>query len=204
MAGLHKLHPNIHGGSTHLIVSLGTILSTLIFSRATVTLDLAVSCSCDFHGSQRKSRSARIMIYRAPPMMVVWEAPLGKGAAQRLLYLHLGGMGFSFILLRPGGSGRRRCDLLRESITPPGQRYLSFFQRSSKRSGLDIRRVVPDILWDVPQVRLPIECFHKSNLASARNTAEFRRMTTCNSPGRNNQPWWSVPFSHIVIGHLTN
>jgi len=59
MAKLRKLQPNIHGGPTHLVGSLGNHTFDTILSRATVTLDLAVSCPCDFHGSQVKAGRQR-------------------------------------------------------------------------------------------------------------------------------------------------
>lgn len=43
MAKLRKLQPNIHGGPTHLVGSLGNHTFDTILSRGTVTLDLAVS-----------------------------------------------------------------------------------------------------------------------------------------------------------------
>lgn len=76
MAGLHKPRPNIHGGSTHLIASLGnhTFDADPLASNGHARFGGFVFVR--FSRVAGKSRSAKIMIYRAPPGGV--RAPGGQ------------------------------------------------------------------------------------------------------------------------------
>jgi len=87
-----------------------------------------------------KSRSARIMIYRAPLVMVVWEPPGGSATTSPPPWRHTG-FPFCFIKARGLALASLRPLERRESITPIARRLVGDISlifaacSSSKRSG---------------------------------------------------------------------
>lgn len=133
MVGLHEPRPNIHGGPTHLIASLGnhTFDADPLASNGHARFGSFVFMR--FSRVAGKSRSARIMIYRTPPVVVVVDGVGAPGGHRNdFTSTTSAARAFLFVLLRPGVRAGVVAASREERIhyadrAPPGRRYLSHF-----------------------------------------------------------------------------